>query len=106
MKKALGIISNILSLFLVGPFSFYFFVLGLMLMKGVNFTFSFLFMINALPSVCFLCALPALLVGIILSIVFRAKGKYKQSYLIQLLPFAFVSAGVFLFVTSMFWSNP
>ena len=106
MKKTLGIISNTLSVLLVGPFSIYFSVLGLMFITSIDFTWSFSCIINAFLSVSFLCTLPACIIGIALSIIFRIKGKYKESYLIQLLPFVSVIVGVFLFVVSMFWSNP
>ena len=106
MKKTLGIISNILSVLLVGPFSIYFSVLGLMFITSIDFTWSFSCIINAFSSVSFLCTLPACIIGIVLSIIFRIKGKYKESYLIQLLPFVSVIVGVFLFVVSMIWSNP
>lgn len=106
MKKVLGVISNILSVFLIGPFSFYFFILGLLFITGVDFTWSFSCIINIVSNLMFLCALPACVIGIILSVVFRKKGKYKESYFIQLLPFASVITGVFLLVVSMIWSNP
>ena len=106
MKKALGIISNILSVFLVCPFSFYFSALGLMFTSSINFSWSFSCIIDTVSSVSFLCTLPACIIGIVLSIILRLKGKYKESFLVQLLPFASVLIGVFLFVITMFWSNP
>ncbi len=106
MKKAMGIISNILSVLLVCPFSLYFSVLGLMLISCIDFKWSFTPIINTVSSVNFICTLPACITGIILSIVFRIKGKYKESYFIQLLPFASVIVGVFWFVVSMIWGNP
>ena len=105
MKKTLGIISNILSVLLVGPFSIYFSVLGLMFITSIDFTWSFSCIINTASSVALLFTLPACIIGLILSVVFRKKAKHKESYLIQLLPFASVSIGVFLFVVSMIWSN-
>ena len=106
MKKAFCIISNILSVFLIGPFSLYFSALGCMFITSINFDWTFICMINLILSVAFLCALPLCIIGIILSIAFRGKEKYKESFLIQLLPFASVIVGIFLFVVSMFWSNP
>ena len=106
MKKALGVISNIVSVFLVGPFSIYFSSLGLLFLIHSDFAWSLDGIIYTLSSVSFLCTLPICVIGIILSIVFRKKAKYKDSYLIQLLPFASVITGVFLMVVSMFWSNP
>ena len=47
MKKTLGIISNILSVLLVGPFSIYFSALGLMFITSIDFTWSFSCIINA-----------------------------------------------------------
>ncbi len=105
MKKVLGIISNILSVLLVGPFSIYFSFLGLMFITNIDFTWSFSCIINTVSSAFFLCTLPACVIGIILSIVFMIKGKYKESHLIQLLPFVLVIIGVFLFVISMIWNN-
>ena len=106
MKKVLGVISNILSVLLVFPFSMYFSALGLMFITSIDFTWSFSCIINIVSSVSFLSTLPVCITGIILSIIFRKKGKYKENYLIQLLPFASVIIGVFLFVVSMIWSNP
>ena len=106
MKKALGIMSNVFSVLFVVPFSLYFSFLGLMFITCIDFTWSFSCMINILSSVSFLYALPSCIIGIVLSIVFRIKEKYKESYIIQLYPFACVLIGVFLLVLSMIWGNP
>ena len=106
MKKTLGIISNILSVLLIGPFSIYFSVLGfLLLTHHVDFSWSIFSAIDAIATVAFIWTLPACVLGIILSVIYRKKGKYKESYLIQLLPLAVAIIGVFLFVIGMFWSN-
>ena len=106
MKKTLGIISNILSILLIGPFSIYFSVLGFLFSTHMDFSWSIFSAINVIAIVAFIWTLPACVIGIILSVIYRKKGKYKESYLIQLLPLAVAIIGVFLFVIGMFWSNP
>ena len=106
MKKTLGIISNILSILLIGPFSICFSVLGFLFLGLMDFSWSFFSVINVIATVAFIWALPACVLGIILSVIYRKKGKYKESYLIQLLPLAVAIIGVFLFFIGMFWSNP
>lgn len=106
MKKTLGIISNILSILLIGPFSICFSVLGFLFFTHMDdFSWSFFSVINVIATVAFIWTLPACVLGIILSVIYRKKGKYKESYLIQLLPLAVAIIGVFLFIIGMFWSN-
>lgn len=106
LKKILGIISNIVSLVFVTPFSFYFGVLGLLLLSSTDFTWSFLCIIQTISSALFICAPLSCILGIILSVIFRKKGNYKNSYLIQLLPFMLVLLGIFVMVTTMIFGNP
>ena len=73
MKKALGVVSNILAVLLVGPFSFYFSFLGLLFLIHSDFDRSLGGIVYTLSSVSFLCTLPICVIGIILSIVFRKK---------------------------------
>ena len=105
MKKTLGIISNILSILLIGPFSIYFSVLGFLFSTHMDFSWSIFYAIDVIATVAFIWTLPACVLGIILSVIYRKKGKYKESYLIQLLPLAVAIIGIFLFVIGMFWSN-
>ena len=105
MKKTLGIISNILSVLLIGPFSIYFSVLGFLFSTHMDFSWSIFSAINFIGNVAFIGTFPACVLGIILSVIYRKKEKYKESYLIQLLPLAVAIIGVFLFVIGMFWSN-
>ncbi len=106
MKRILGIISNIFSIIFVGPFSIYFGFLGLLFFTHSDFTWSITGIINIVSSVAFMCAPLLCIIGVVLSFIFRRKGAYAYSYLIQLLPFASVLTGIFLMVVSMFWNNP
>ena len=105
MKKLFGMISNIASIILVGPFSVFFSFLGLMFLVYSDPTGSISEILVVLCGGLFLCTPLFLIVGLILSIIFRKKGKYLESYLIQLLPFASVISGVFLMVMAMFFGN-
>ncbi len=105
MKKLFGIISNIASIVLVGPFSVYFSFLGLMFLVYSDPAESITKIFLVLGGGLFLCTPIFLIVGLILSVIFRKKGKYIESYLIQLLPFASVISGVFLMVVAIFFGD-
>ena len=105
VKKVWGIISNIVSALLIYPVYLYLFFLGLMFISFTGFDWSVSRIFTIISGASFMCALPACIVGIILSVIFRAKDKYKASYLIQLLPFVMVLQGAFTFVISILWGN-
>ena len=108
LHKIAGLLSNAASVVLVGPFSLYFGALGLVMLASAtgSITWSVVDVLGCLSCVLFLCTPLLLIVGILLSVLFRKKNQYKNSYLIQLLPFASAIAGIFLFVVSMIWGNP
>ncbi len=101
-KKLLVVISTLASLIFVGPFSLFFGILGLMLLCFMKYVWSIECIAMILSGISFLVAPILWLVGIILSIIFRKKGKYKANYLIQLLPLATVSSGFCVMAISMF----
>lgn len=105
-KKIAGIISNVFSVVFMGPFSIYFGFLGLLFLSILDFSWSIINIINLCSSMLFLCTPFLCIAGIILSIIYRKKDKYKISYLVQLLPFLSVISGIFLMVVAMIWGNP
>ena len=106
MKKIMSIISNILSVIFVCPFSLYFSTAGLIVLSITDFNTTFIDILNTIAGISWICTLPVCILGIVLSCIFRGKEKYKESYLVQLLPFVFVIIGVFAFVVSIIWGNP
>ena len=105
MKKAFGIISNLVSAIFIGPLAFYFSVLGLMMTTLITYSWSFLCIVQIVSNLSFLAAFPACVTGIIWSFVYRKHGEYNESYLIQLLPVVYIVNGSFFFITSMIWGN-
>lgn len=106
MKKIFGIISNVISLVFVFPFSAYFFLLGLLLLSLDSFTISLANLLTLTAMALFIISPLLCILGIVMSVIFRAKGKYLYSYLIQLMPFVSIVLGVFLGVVTMIWCNP
>ena len=101
LKHFLGIVSNIFSFIFGGLFSFFFCALGIVFALSTPSHWS-----GVIGVVLFLCSPILCITGIVLSIVFRRKGRYRDSYLIQLLPFASVIMGIFWLFLSMLLTNP
>ena len=106
IKKIMGVISNILSIVFVRPFSVISCVIGAMILVHANYTWSIINVLGVLSGGFLLCTPFFLLLGIILSVRFRRKENYKDSYLIQLLPFASVMLAICLFFITVFRPNP
>lgn len=100
-NNVFGFISNIFSLIFVGPFSLYFSVLGFMFLCSIDPAWSIAKIISLFSGILFLITPILCFVGIVLSVIFRKRGRYKDSYLIQLLPFFSVILGVFMLVLVM-----
>ena len=104
-KKIIGIISNIVFLVLYIPLSVFFSFLGLMFLAYAEYTWAISHILLIGAGAFLLCTPIFCVIGLVLSIVFRKKEKYADSYVIQLVPFFTVLYAIFLMILSMLFGN-
>ena len=104
-KKVLGIISNLVAVILSVPLCLYFSFLGLMFLTFTGPIISIPRFFSLAAGGIWLCTPIFCIVGLILSVVFRKKDKYKYSYIVQLLPFFTVLTACFFVIISTIFGN-